>query len=76
MMLHTKYQDSRPCGFRQEAFFMFFLYKPGYVKHVTHGAGSFLICLFVCCVALHPKSTAMVIAGRSAHLKTLFPGKA
>ena len=23
MMLHTKYQGSRPCGFRQEDFFMF-----------------------------------------------------
>ena len=23
MMLHTKYQDYRPCGFRQEDFFMF-----------------------------------------------------
>ena len=23
MMLHTKYQSSRPCGFRQEDFFMF-----------------------------------------------------
>ena len=23
MMLHTKYQDSRPCGFRQEDFFIF-----------------------------------------------------
>ena len=32
--------------------------------------------LFVCCVALHPKSTAMVIAGRSVHLTTLFPGQA
>ena len=31
---------------------------------------------FVCCVALHPKSTAMVIAGRSVHLTTLFPGQA
>ena len=28
MMLHTKYQGSRPCGFRQD-FFMFYLYKPG-----------------------------------------------
>ena len=28
MMLHTKYQDSRPCGFRQEDFFMFSLYNP------------------------------------------------
>ena len=30
------------------------------------------ICLFVCFVALRPKSTAMVIAGRSVHLTTLF----
>ena len=28
--------------------------------------------LFVCLVALRPKSTAMVIAGRSVHLTTLF----
>ena len=27
MMLHTKYQDARPCGFRQEDFFMFSLYN-------------------------------------------------
>ena len=26
-------------------------------------------------VALRPKSTAMVIAGRSVHLTTLFPGQ-
>ena len=32
--------------------------------------------LFVCFVALRPKSTAMVIAGRSVHLTTLFPGQA
>ena len=31
-----------------------------------------LICLFV---ALRPKSTAMVMVGRSVHLTTLFPGK-
>ena len=32
--------------------------------------------LFVCLfVALRPKSTAMVIAGQSVHLTTLFPGK-
>ena len=31
-----------------------------------------VFCLFVCFVALRPKSTAMVIAGRSAHLTTLF----
>ena len=34
------------------------------------------IYLFVCFVALGPKSTAMVIAGRSVHLTTLFPGQA
>ena len=35
------------------------------------------VCLFVCLfVALRPKSTAMVIAGRSVHLTTLFPGQA
>ena len=34
------------------------------------------LCLFVCFVALRPKSTAMVIAGRSVHLTTLFPGQA
>ena len=32
--------------------------------------------LFVCFVALRPKSTAMVIAGRSVHLTTLIPGQA
>ena len=34
------------------------------------------ILLFVCFVALRPKSTAMVIGGRSVHLTTLFPGQA
>ena len=33
-------------------------------------------CLFVCFVALRPKSTAMVMAERSVHLTTLFPGQA
>ena len=32
--------------------------------------------LFVRIVALRPKSTAMVIAGRSVYLITLFPGQA
>ena len=26
-MLHTKYEGSRPCGFRQEEFFMFSIYN-------------------------------------------------
>ena len=32
--------------------------------------------LFVCFVALRPKSTAMVIVGRSVHITTPFPGQA
>ena len=45
---------------------------------VTHSliAGDDFCRLFVCFVALRPKSTAMVIAGRSVHLTTLFPGQA
>ena len=35
-----------------------------------------LFCLFVCFVALRPKSTAMVMAGWSVHLTTIFPGQA
>ena len=35
-----------------------------------------LVYLFVCFVALRPKSTGMVMAGRSVHLTTLFPGQA
>ena len=37
------------------------------------------VCMYVCLfvfVALRPMSTAMVIAGRSVHLTTLFPGQA
>ena len=32
--------------------------------------------LFICFVALRPKSTAIVIAGRSVHLTTFFLGQA
>ena len=44
-------------------------------------AGILKLCMqsefvFVCFVALRPKSTAMVIAGRSVQLTTLFPGQA
>ena len=36
----------------------------------------FVCFCFVCFVALRPKSTAMVIAGRSVHLTTLLHGQA
>ena len=32
--------------------------------------------VFVCFVALRPKSTAMVMAGQSVHLTALFSGQA
>ena len=44
-----------------------------YVKQICRYQN---FCLLVCFVALHPKSTVMVIAGRSVHLTTLFPGQA
>ena len=50
-----------------------FLYDPDLV---SFNSLPNLFCLFVCFVALRPKSTAMVIAGRSVHLTTLFPGQA
>ena len=34
------------------------------------------VCLFVCFVAIRPKSKAIVIAGQSDHLTTLFPRQA
>ena len=37
---------------------------------------AFSICFFFVFVALRLKSTAMVIAGRSVYLTTLFPGQA
>ena len=40
MALHTRYQGSTPCGFRQEDFFMFFPIK-AYVKPVTPGGSHF-----------------------------------
>ena len=43
MMLHTKYQGSRPYGFSHEdSFHVFPLYKPMLNIHVTHREGLFL----------------------------------
>ena len=33
------------------------------------------VCLFVCFVALRPKSTAVVMGERLVHLTTVFPGQ-
>ena len=35
----------------------------------------FQVVLFVCFLALHPKSTAIVMVGRSVHLTSLFLGR-
>ena len=43
------------------------------VQTSSEGPGK---CWLVGFVALRPKSTAKVIAGRSVHLTTLFPGQA
>ena len=53
------------------------LYVPSTIFQLNRD-GSFWVdlFLFVCFVALRPKSTAMVIAGRSVHLIPLFPGQA
>ena len=48
----------------------------GSSQALLHWAVLLKFCLFVCFVALRPKSTAMVIVGRSVHLTTLFPGQA
>ena len=54
-------------------------FSPGNLKKILGFTSHFfftlfkLICLFVCFVALRPKSTAMVMAGQSVHLTTLFP---
>ena len=59
------------------------LLKQGYRFHKIRIAFSLfyqrhleLIVKDFCFVALRPKSTAMVIAGRSVHLTPLFPGQA
>ena len=44
------------------------------ISHI--GFGNKIPSNFFVFVALRPKSTAMVIAGRSVHLTTLFPGQA
>ena len=50
--------------------------KPAYGEMGMLWKFCLFVCLFVCFVALRPKSTAMVMAGRPDHLTTLFPGQA
>ena len=44
--------------------------------HKSEAIIGYELILFVCFVALRPKSTAMVMAGWSVHLATRFPGQA
>ena len=59
--------------------FVLLLYVPvnsyGPVKTVILPNHTFFLGRRVCFVALRPKSTAMVIAGWSVYLTTLFPGQ-
>ena len=54
------------------------LYKSGAALSIAYPTQVLLHVsfLFVCFVALRPKSTVMVMAGRSIHLITLFSGQA
>ena len=59
--------------------FSFILLTVNLFRHPTlieHGLCTKSFCLFVRFVALCPKSTAIVMAGRSVHLTTHFPGQA
>ena len=49
-------------------------YKSVYLKPILLMSAPNVFCFVF--VALRPMSTAMVIAGRSVHLTTLFPGQA
>ena len=53
---------------------MYTIYKPAKLPH--HIIYFIMVVAFVCFVALDPKSTAMIMAGQSVHLTTLFPGQA
>ena len=55
-----------------------YIIKNGKISTKIHEIGKIktIFGLFVCLFALRPMSTAMVIAGRSVHLTTLFPGQA
>ena len=52
--------------------------KPAFLPSLIRAFPAYIykVKTFVCFVALRPKSTAMVIAGWSVHLATLFPGQA
>ena len=67
---YLRLDGQTPVGKRQE------LVQRFNDKHIHDCKFMNCFCLFVCFVALRPKSTAMVMAGRSVHLTTLSPGQA
>ena len=50
--------------------------KEEFISAFKGSADNYIQQLVFCFIALRPKSTAMVMAGRSVHLTTLFPGQA
>ena len=67
----VKYFTDRP----KAVLLLWIFYVFSVFRLLCLNARLFMCALFVF-VALRPKSTAMVIAGRSVHLTTLFPGQA
>ena len=57
--------------FGRQLYFFFFFWGGGGGGGAGGGGGGVVVGF----VALRPKSTAMVIAGRSVHPTTLFPGQ-
>ena len=73
-MLSVKIIDFFSYHFYADDSQLYLTFKP--TDQVTGAEAIRRVEAFVCFVALRPKSTAMVIAGRSVHLTTLFPGQA
>ena len=72
MFLCNKFNHHRWFVFASNFFVTLELHCLVVVVSVDHTSLHLADCCFVCFVALRPKSTAMVIAGRSVHLTTLF----
>ena len=68
---HSSTSTRRPCFVNIDK-----CLRENIIAYVHISSKWVLIKFFVCFVALRPKSTAMVMVGRSVHLTTLFPGQA
>ena len=62
-LLHTKYESSGPCGFREEDFFMFLMTPPGAEPVWTPGArlGGFIKKPTIHCYTQNMKALGFVV---------------